>query len=327
MTGPTVVSVVGPGRSGTTILGNVLGELTGWFCTGELRWFWRRGLIEQRRCGCGRVLVDCEVWSRVITELAEAYDLDPHREDDVRTDDVRASLRSVLAWQDELAPLKVRAKVLRSPRSRPRWPALQGYTEATGELLRATLAVTGARVLIDTSKRPHDAAVEAGVAGVEHVVVQVVRDPRAVAHSWGRVKALPGVDTQTEMGRRSPASSVARWMENCMGAELLRRQLPDNRWLLVSYEDFAREPRRTVEAIVELVGAPTDRIPVGADGTVVLGGNHNVAGNPNRFESGPVVIRNDDEWRRSMGRRARLTVTAGALPMLRRYGYPLDLGR
>jgi hypothetical protein len=320
-TRPIVVSVVGPGRSGTTILGNVLGELPGWFCAGELRWFWKRGLVEQRRCACGRVLVECDVWSLVIADLTRrGYALAGDA-----TATTTATLRSIIAWQDELTPLRVRAKILRSPRTRPSWPALQHYNAATADLIRATVEVTGARVVVDTSKRAHDAAVAARIDGLDHYVIHVVRDPRAVAYSWGRVKALPGVGTQTEMGRRTPSSSVARWAENCVGAELLRRQLPADRWLFVKYEDFVRDPRRTVQDVLHFVGQPVGQLPVGADRTVVLGSNHNVAGNPNRFQTGPVVIREDDEWRRRMHRSDELKVTSVTWPLMNRYGYPVSL--
>ena len=320
---PAVLSVVGPGRSGTTILGNILGELPGWFATGELRWFWQRGLVERRRCGCGRELPGCAVWSHVIGRLErDGYDLDTTAQAPAGSRQV--SVRSVIAWQRELGALKARARILRSPRTRPRWPALAGYTAATADLVRATVDVTRARVVVDTSKRAHDAAVVAGIGGIDHYVVQMVRDPRAVAHSWGRVKALPGVATQSEMGRRTPLSSVARWTENCLGAELLRREAPPERWLLLRYEDFVRDPRTAVERILALVGDPGPRtLPVDEQRSVTLGGNHNVAGNPNRFETGPVVVRADEEWRRAMGRGDMRQVTAVALPFLKRFGYPV----
>src|SRR3954466_8311379 len=61
-----VLSIVGPGRSGTTILGNILGEVQGITNAGELRWLWRRGLMEQRPCGCGLPPVECPRWSVVL---------------------------------------------------------------------------------------------------------------------------------------------------------------------------------------------------------------------------------------------------------------------
>ena len=48
-----------------------------------------------------------------------------------------------------------------------------------------------------------------------------------------------------------------------------------------------------------------------------------MAGNPNRFRTGSVRIVEDDEWKSRMARRDRTVITAAALPMLVRYGYPV----
>ena len=44
-------------------------------------------------------------------------------------------------------------------------------------------------------------------------------------------------------------------------------------------------------------------------GAISLGENHTVAGNPLRFRRGPLEIRLDDEWRRSMPAADRRAVT------------------
>jgi hypothetical protein len=38
-----VLSIVGAGRSGTTVLASILGEVGGFASAGELRWLWERG--------------------------------------------------------------------------------------------------------------------------------------------------------------------------------------------------------------------------------------------------------------------------------------------
>ena len=40
---PKVLSVVGAGRSGTTVLASILDEVDGFTSAGELRWLWERG--------------------------------------------------------------------------------------------------------------------------------------------------------------------------------------------------------------------------------------------------------------------------------------------
>src|SRR4051812_41441772 len=61
---PKVLFVTGSFRSGSTVLGNVLGELDGYVSVGEVLSLWRNGL-GGGRCGCGELVEDCEFWTEV----------------------------------------------------------------------------------------------------------------------------------------------------------------------------------------------------------------------------------------------------------------------
>jgi hypothetical protein len=54
---------------------------------------------------------------------------------------------------------------------------------------------------------------------------------------------------------------------------------------------------------------------------VRLGTAHTADGNPVRFATGAVPLREDDEWRRHLPSRDRLSVGAITAPLLLRYGY------
>ena|SRR5438874_13839335 len=51
--------------SGSTLLSNILGEIEGVFAAGEVRHIWRRGLLEDRPCGCGAAFSACPFWRAV----------------------------------------------------------------------------------------------------------------------------------------------------------------------------------------------------------------------------------------------------------------------
>src|SRR6185503_6025734 len=53
------------GRSGSTLLDRLLGQLGGVFGAGELSWVWQKGLVENGKCGCGVPLRECPVWNEV----------------------------------------------------------------------------------------------------------------------------------------------------------------------------------------------------------------------------------------------------------------------
>jgi hypothetical protein len=313
VTGTKVLSVVGPGRSGTTILAAVLGEADGIVDVGELRWLWRRGILERRICGCGVPPEECPVWSRVVARVLAGEDLS-----------LPEFAQRVDAAQRVLASRRHRLRVLhRAATGRP-WRRLEEVRAVTGRLVAAVSDVTGSRVVVDSSKRAQDAAVLTALPGVEHYVLHVVRDPGAVAFSWGRRdKQVRFAGGTRAMDTRGLMSSLNRWVESSLGAAVLRRYVPEERWMFLRYEDFAREPRAAVSRILAFLGEDPEGGPFVTEDTVELHVNHTVAGNPNRFKVGRVTIRLDDEWTRRMPRARRFAVQALMWPFLLRYGYPL----
>ena len=73
--------------------------------------------------------------------------------------------------------------------------------------------------------------------------------------------------------------------------------------------------------MAELVGEDAEQLPLEGERTALLARNHTVSGNPSRFKTGAVDLREDTEWRARQSRRDRLAVTALAMPLLSRYGY------
>src|SRR5262249_52500208 len=161
-------------------------------------------------------------------------------------------------------------------------------------------------------------------AGLDVRVIHLVRDVRGVSYSLGKQQvARPhAVDETDFMWRNAPAGAAPRWV-TCPGpAELLRSC--GLRVTRVHYEDFIREPRRTVEAALSSLGLPVDPAQLShiGDGRVVLGHTHGLSGNPSRFRYGEIVLRADEAWRDQMRRRDRRIVTMVALPFLLRYAPP-----
>lgn len=307
-----VLYIVGWGRSGSTIIDNLLGETDGFFTAGELGHLWQRGLIEGRRCGCGEVLTDCDVWSQVLrTAFGDGY---------------RSTLdaQALVAWRREAVRVRHSWKLLQHTPGEPVGnPALGPYIAAVDRLYRGIAATTGARVIVDSTKRPSDAALLRLLPNVDAFYLHLVRDPRAVAYSWRRRKAQLDRNRIADMEAHSPTSSTISWLGWNLAAEALRRRHDARRSLLLRYEDFVARPRPTVQRIVDLVGESPESLPFENDRTVRLGRNHTVSGNPDRFKTGSVKLREDAEWAAKQPRGDRLVTTMLALPLLHRYGYRL----
>lgn len=309
-----VLSVVGAGRSGTTVLASILGEVAGVASAGELRFLWGRGVQEGRPCGCGDPPAECPVWAPVVAETV----------DHLRSRRPAAGLDDLVDAQRAVARPRSFPRLLRTvgpaDAGPSTWPELDLVRDTTATAVRALARVTGASVVVDTSKRPVDAAVMASTPDLDVRVVHLVRDPRAVVHSWRRAKSFTAGGQTRTMGTRGMAGTVRRWSANAMFAEGLRRRMGPERWLSLRYEDFAAHPRTSVESILDFldIAAPS---PFRDDRTALLHPNHIVAGNPSRFTTGEVTIRADDAWQREMPIRDQRLVASLTWPLLLRHGY------
>jgi hypothetical protein len=174
-------------------------------------------------------------------------------------------------------------------------------------------------VVVDSSKRPWDGALLGVVGEVSPYFIHLVRDPRAMAFSQSRVKANPDRDQPAVMAPTSVTRSASQWIRRNLTADAVRRAHPRSRSLLIEYRDFCSRPLEIVRAITSLVGESTARLPFADEHTVDLGGNHTVSGNPDRFRTGLVPIREDNRWTKEMNKRDRLIVSTLTLPLSRRY--------
>lgn len=294
----------GYGRSGSTLLDRVLGETEGVCSLGEVRHLWREGVVQDRRCGCGARFSSCPWWSAV---LHRAFG--PHRMDVER---ILALQRSVDRWWR--IPLLVAGSSSGE---------LHAYLDALRRVYEAAAAVSGARLLVDSSKDvSHGYLLDRLTPQIDVRMVHLVRDPRAVAYSWQRRKENPG--SGRPMDRWPPWRTAIEWDAiNAMTRAARRFGRP---CLQVRYEDLTADPAGTVRRILAFAGEDPAASPVDDEGMVSLSASHTVAGNPDRFRSGPTKIAADRAWRSQLAPRARLAVTSLASCSLPRYGYALSDG-
>jgi hypothetical protein len=172
---------------------------------------------------------------------------------------------------------------------------------------------------VDSSKTAPYALALRRTAGLDVRVVHLLRDSRAVAHSWSNPKPHPRPTKPGSMMRRiGPARISVAWNVEQLACEaFVRPALPTIR---VYYEDLAQKPEDTVRRILRFVGRP-DLASLFSLENIAPFQHHTIGGNPIRFEKGPLTVRIDDRWRREMPVGQRRTVTAITWPLLLAYGY------
>jgi hypothetical protein len=294
-----VVYVAGTGRSGSTLVAQLLERRAAAVHVGELRYVWERGVGANHLCECGRPFRECPFWTAV---LARAYG-----------DDGSATAARIAA----LAPRadRIRHAVTSLVRVPPDLrSALDEYRALLAPLYDAVAAEAGVDVVIDSSKDPSYLYV-VGALGLDLATLHLVRDPRAVAYSWTRTRVRPEIHWQVEYMRTiAPRRAARNWLVYHAAIEAFTRRHPPSTRL--RYEDLVRSTESSVAAVGTALGLP-ERSPGGE----VSG--HSISGNPIRFGSGTVTVRADDEWRSALPTADRRLVTAITAPLLRHHGYSL----
>ena len=300
---PTVLLIGGAGRSGSTLLDRLLGELPGFAAVGELRYTWSEALGDNRYCGCGARFLDCPFWSEVGTRAFGGWSqIDPRQAVTLERSIARHRHIPLLAMGDA-APAQYAGR-------------LRSYLGMLGPMYAAIRDVSGADVIVDSTKDAAYAHVLRRMPGIDFRLLHLVRDSRGVAWSWAK---LVRSDPEHYMRRFSPPVTAVRWVAyNLMVESLGWFGVPR---LLLRYESLVAQPQAALAAIAAFVGRP---VGPGAltfldGGKARLGAHHTVAGNPMRMQAGQIDIGLDEAWRASMPFTQRAEVTALTWPLLRHY--------
>jgi hypothetical protein len=194
------------------------------------------------------------------------------------------------------------------------------YLDALASLYRGIEEVSGAQVIVDSSKdASHGYLLRSMGSRIDLRVVHLVRDARAVAYSLcERRKFDPG--SGREIGGHGYVRAAAGWSVTNLLVEGLRA--PRRPYLRLPYERFAAQPEASLRRVVRFAGGDDAAVTM-PGGTLDLDlEHHTVAGNPMRFERGSKPIRADDAWRHQMTRRGRRIVGALTWPLAARYRDP-----
>lgn len=305
--GLQILYIAGVPRTGSTVLGQLLGNVPGVIFVGELNFFWRR-FVHAEVCSCGQPLPDCPFWSAVVRE---AYgELTPGQAKQLAELE-RHVLRRQFALT--LAPAA--------------WPVPEASRAGRmlaerAQLYQAIGRVTGARWIIDGGKEPIFGALlargSAGAVGTIHLV----RDPRAVAYSWQ--KLVPSDSEPGYMTQKAAGKTAVHWVSQNVLVQLGLQRL-GTAYVRVRYEDMAYHPEEVLRRISLATGLDIEAGGATGDVSLASGDHHMVAGNPGvrRAASGGLRLRPDEAWRTKLPVGKQRIVTAVCCGLMTGYGYSL----
>jgi hypothetical protein len=299
-----VLFIGGLGRSGSTLLDLLLGQIDGFCSTGELRLIWERGFGENQLCGCGKPFRECDFWSKVVEEAFGGFQNVNHE----RLAALRASAERRLF---KSALLNTTADLQTSHTE---------YFDAARNLYGAIRKVSGCEIIVDSSKYVGYGFLLATTPGIDLFTVHLVRDSRAVAYSWRRKKVRPEIQgEQRYMGQRGILQSAGRWSVRNMLAHRLQRM--SKQYAFLRYEDLVINPQASLSRLLTDLGLETTSLDFLDGFRASLKTGHTVSGNPMRFERKEIKIQADTQWQKDMVKSHKWLVTLVTWPLLLKYGY------
>jgi hypothetical protein len=260
-----IVYICSHGRSGSTLVGSVLGLAEGYCYVGEVRDVWTDGLADNHACGCGKPFRECPFWTDVFQRAFGGFD----------TPEVKEATRLFTEMYRPAPSIELFRLVL-SPGARGK--DIAKYTGILEKLYRAIAEVSGCRTIVDSSKALRYGALVARTPGLRTRWVNVIRDPRGIVHSrTRRAKFRDGSNKPAEEGAGGYRiiRIIVKWV---MRNGLSRRIMREAGGVRVIYEDFVRDQRPLLSAIAGADQAEkvATMLATGIPDTII---QHQVAGN------------------------------------------------
>lgn len=301
-----LVFIGGIGRSGSTLLDRMLGQIPGFFSTGEMVHIWQ-GIVGNDLCGCGMRYQSCPFWDEVIKVAFNGWE--------------ELDTESLLALQARVDRNR-NIPLMLVPRLFKRYDIeLQEHLKNLQKLYRAIQEVSGAKFVVDSAKHASYAYLLRRIPSIDLHLVHLVRDVRGVAYSWTKRLNKSHHEDASPMARYHPFRIGVRWSAHNVLFHLLSVfGVPS---LLVRYETLIAQPRTQLEEICRFLGIDPEDEELGfLEGQYIhLRSAHTVDGNPMRFFHGRLELSLDEAWRSRLRTRHRILVTALTWPLMRGYGY------
>ncbi len=300
-----VLYIVGSGRSGSTVVDTLLGNHPRVESVGELANLARAHQANEF-CACGQRCQGCAFWGDVWQRWWREGGISPERYRQLQARFERPRFAPRLLAEKKLGGVSFRS-----------------YQLWTRRCFEAVAEVSGKSVIVDSSKNPGRALALSQVEGLDLWLLHLVRDPRGVAYSCTKVFARDETKgLEQEIHPISPRRTATSWLIANLAASGVKRALPQERRLLLRYEELLSQPRAALAPLAKATGL--DISPLARDieeGRELVVG-HTVSGNRVRMQ-GRLRLKSDLEWVSQLPAVEERRVRRLCGFLMRRYGYPV----
>ena len=303
-----VLYIAGSGRSGSTLIESILGQIEDFVPVGELKNIWLRNLESGDLCGCGKPVQDCEFWLNVFNNAFGGLEEVDFRE--------MRYLRNRVDRERYLPNILFNS--LKSEKFKQEYLE---YISVYKKLYSAVFQVSGNKIIIDSSKDISLLALISQIPTLNVNVLHLIRDSRGVAYSWAnRSKFKPEITSRNAyLTREQPIRMAIDWKVRNIFIENFRNYV--NSYLKLYYEEFIRFPVESLNQQMEVLGISNNLEFISTPEVELNKVHHTIAGNPIRFQKGTIKLQLDEEWRSKMKPVDRSMVTLVTWFLLKRYHY------
>lgn len=293
--------IVSSGRSGSTLVGSVLGLADDHVFVGELRLVWQEGLVQNTPCGCGKPFLECPFWRDVFREAFGGFE-------QARKIAPKSLLGEIGRFSVKMKEL---GKVLAFPAP---GSVVPDELRTLSRLYAAVSKVSGARTVVDSSKSIRYAAMLNATPGLKLRVTNLVRNPGGILMSRSRQSKQRDGSEKTwkvEQRRVKATKAIAKWMaRNLLASRLLRRK----GGVRLMYEDFVRDQTWYLTTVLgqEAASGVLSQLRNGVNEGMV---QHQISGNWVR----EMKIRPDERWRAELPVLPKIIAGVLSFPMMQVY--------
>ena len=238
-----IIYILGPSRSGSSVLENYLHDNGHGIAHGEIRWYFKRGIIDDEKCCCGKYFNKCSFWKKTI--------------------------------DDKVDPIF--ADKLRSKFDNPVYLAF-GYFFKTKDFIEYTKIISNlyeklflkSGIIIDNSKSPLYLFILNIIfsnRNISIISLHLNRDIYGLIDSYSKHKRRTESKTEKYMTKKSPTKTILYWVVINILSSIIGRKADFYTYL--KYSDFCKNPKLSTLQISEP--------------NIIFGDNHSLSGNPDRF--------------------------------------------
>lgn len=295
-----LVYILSTGRSGSTLLDLLLGSHSDLWTLGELDVLRHELYQKNRPCGCGKPMLECPFWKRVIPNLP--------LESPVNVDYFRETYSTGRVLRLHHLPDLFRQSV-----HHKRTPEADLYAETNAELLttikNAAEEYRGQKIqhLVDASKDVYRLFWLQRSPKFDLRILHLTKDPRGFVYS--------NLKDDPPNPLRKTIRMAGRWLVQNGLMRYVGRNAQGS-YRLLRYEDLARQPRATLNEIQKWLGI--GREPE-RQSDIRETENHAVSGNDMRWREDDIYL--DDAWRHELSSSFQLLVWVMTGLFARRLGY------